>query len=57
MPSQVNLTENSKLITKQNEVSKIFNRFFFTNVASDIGKKECLLTKQITLVHVISRRI
>ena len=38
MPSKVNLTENSKLITKQNEVSEIF--FFFTKiiVANEIGK-------------------
>ena len=35
-PSKVILTENSKLITKQNEVSEIFNSFF-TNVANDIG--------------------
>ena len=36
-PSKVILTENSKLITKQNEVSEILNSFF-TNVANDIGK-------------------
>ena len=28
-PSKVIVTENSKLITKQNEVSEIFNSFFY----------------------------
>ena len=39
MPSKVNLTENSKFITKQNEVSEIFI-YFFTKiiVANEIGK-------------------
>ena len=34
-PSKVILTENSTLITKQNEVSEIFNSFF-THVTNDI---------------------
>ena len=48
-PSKVILTENSKIITNQNEVSEIFN-IFYTSVANYTGK-ECLLTRKITLVY------
>ena len=35
--SKVILSENNKLITNQNEASKVFNSFFI-NVTNDIGK-------------------